>query len=107
MTEKQIFGIYSLTTIVSASRQIASFEHLYKNYELFLNEHLEDEIQKGVDKINEIGVDTFTDEKKLFWDKINIDFLTHLKHKIVYSSELWNLLTKCVQNIHKYIFNKV
>ena len=54
-----------------------------------------------------IFVDTFTDEKKLFWDKINIDFLTHLKHKIVYSSELWNLLTKCVQNIHKYIFNKV
>ncbi len=63
MTEKQLFAIYSLTTIFSASKQIASFDYLYNNYELFLNEHLEDEIQKKVDKINEIEVDKFTEEQ--------------------------------------------
>lgn len=63
MTEKQMFKVYTLTIIVSASRQIISFKHLYDNYDLFLNEHLKDEIQKGVDKINEIGIDKFTDKQ--------------------------------------------
>jgi len=63
MSDKQIFEIYSLTPIFSARTQIASFEHLYKNYEHFLNEYLEDEIQKEVDKINDIGVENFTNEQ--------------------------------------------
>jgi uncharacterized coiled-coil protein SlyX len=63
INEKKLFEIYFSTTFFSAYKQIASFDQLYKNYDLFLNEHLDDDIQKEVNKINNSGVEKFTDEE--------------------------------------------
>jgi len=72
-TQKQIFDIYSLTTIELAERQISSLDYLYSNYDVFVSQNLNQEVQKKVDKINKIGVANFTEEQL-------IDFTNEMNH---------------------------
>jgi hypothetical protein len=63
LTEKEILEVLSFARIDLTSRQIASLDYLYNNYDSFVINNLEGEVQKKVDKINKIGVTNFTDEQ--------------------------------------------
>jgi hypothetical protein len=63
LTDKEILEIFSFARIDLTSRQIASLEYLYNNYDSFVKNYLEGEVQKKVDKINKIGVTNYTEEQ--------------------------------------------
>jgi len=71
MDDKTTFRIYSLATADQVAIKISTLEVLYQNNETFIVDHLKAETQKEVDKINQHGVENFTEEE-----------LTKLTHSI-------------------------
>ena len=104
LDKRQIFDIYAFANIDLAARQISSFEYLYSNYDLFIKDNLEKEIQKRVDEINKVGVGNFTEEQLSdFRYETNHYFGLSIQAKV----ELSNYMIVAAFSFYEKAFKKV